>query len=276
MKNKFDIDALLSDALKSAEVPNPELIEKIKRIKEREDFVMKKSIIRHSFSYVAAVVLVLTLFCTTAFAAWYFLKPSEVADNFSDKALSAAFESETAININQSITSGDYIFTLLAIVSGEDITDNPTYSNGEIHNDRTYTVVVIEKKDGSMPNPQDIEYNEISFYISPYIKGLKPWQVNAHTMNGGYSETVVDGVMYRIIECDEVAMFADKGVYLGINTGAFYNSEAFFYDETTGTLTANPNFDGISLVFDLPLNKDFADPEKAEKYLGELLGEADN
>jgi len=116
----------------------------------------------------------------------------------------------------------------------------------------------------------DDEYGNPPFYVSPYIKGLEPWQVNAHTMNGGYSEMVVDGIMYRILDCDEIMMFADRGVYLGISTGSFYDSQAFIYDDQTGELKANPDYDGSSVVFDLPLDKKYADPERAEQYLNSL------
>ncbi|AFL98516.1 hypothetical protein Desde_0019 [Desulfitobacterium dehalogenans ATCC 51507] len=270
---KSNVDLLLRKALTSPEKPTPELIQKVKSQYVKEEPVLRKSTIRRSFSTVAAAAMALVIFATTAFAASYFLKPSDVANQLGDKTLSAAFDSPTAVNINQSITSGDYTFTLLGLVSGKDITDNPAYnSNGDILGDRTYTVVAIQKKDGSpMPTAQDENYP--TFYVSPYIKGLKPWQVNAHTLNGGYIENVVDGVMYRIIDCDEVAMFADRGLYLGVNTGSFYNSEAFNYDENTGMLTADPDFDGASVVFDLPIDKSMANPEKAQTYLDEVLGE---
>ncbi len=122
-----------------------------------------------------------------------------------------------------------------------------------------------------MPSMQDDEYGNMPFYVSPYIKGLKPWQVNAHTMNGGHSEMVIDGVMYRIIDCDEITMFADRGIYLGINTGSFYNSDAFIFNEETGELKSNPDYDGTSAVFDLPIDKSLANPEKSQQYLDTLL-----
>ncbi len=267
MKDKnCNMDALLQKSLSSSETPDPELVQKIKY--EFKEKTMKKSIIRRFFGTTAAAVLASVFITSTAFAAWYFLKPSEVADKFENRALSAAFNSDTAININASVTSGDYIFTLLAIVSGKDITSQPIY----ILSDRTYSIVAIQKSDGSpMPSMQDDEYGNMPFYVSPYIKGLKPWQVNAHTMNGGHSEMVIDGVMYRIIDCDEITMFADRGIYLGINTGSFYNSDAFIFNEETGELKSNPDYDGTSAVFDLPIDKSLANPEKSQQYLDTLL-----
>lgn len=274
MKNEnFNVDLLLRNALNCSETPEPELIQKVKKQNIKGDIILKKSTIKRSFRTVTAAAMVFVILATTAFAAWYFLKPSDVANQFGDKSLSAAFDGPNAININQSISSGDYTFTLLGIVSGKDITDNPTYnSNGDIMSERTYTVVAIQKKDGTpMPSVPDAEYENLPFYVSPYIKGLKPWHVNAHTMNGGYVESVVDGVMYRMIECDNVTMFADRGLYLGINSGRSFDKDAFYYDENTGVLTANSDFNGASVVFDLPINKKLADPEKAQEYLDEIL-----
>lgn len=272
MKNEeFDVDVLLKKALCSREEPPSELIEKVKHHYNEEEFVLRKSTIKRSFSTVAVAVISLLFVTTTAFSAWFFLKPSDVAKKFGDEKLSTAFDGETAVTINEAYTSGDYTFTLLAIMSGKDITDHQTYSNGEILSDRTYAVVAIAKADGEpMPTTMDEEYGNPSFYVSPYIKGLKPWQINANTMNGGYSETVVDGIMYRMVECDEVTMFADKGVYLGINTGSFFNSEAFIYNEETGELKANPDYSSSSVVFNLPIDKTLADPEKAKQYLESL------
>lgn len=275
-KNNINIDMLLKSAMSSMETPDPELVRKIKYKQIKEESILKKTTIKRSFSMVATVVMAFVLITTTAFAALHFLKSSEVADKFEDNALSAAFDSETAVNINESITSGNYTFTLLAVVSGKDITNHPIYYNGDIRSDRTYAVVAIRKADGSpMPATQDDSYGNPPFYVSPYVKGLKPWEVNANTMKGGHSEMVVDGVMYRILACDTITMFAGQGVYLGINTGSFYDSEAFIFDEVTGELKAKPDYDGSSVVFDLPIDKSLADTVRAEQYLSSLNAPAD-
>ena len=97
----------------------------------------------------AAIAAALVLaFAGTAFAAWLFLKPSEVAERFGNSALSAAFDSDTAVNINKSVTSGDYTFTLLAVVSGGDVSGMP-YFSADVRNDRTYAVVAIQNADGT-------------------------------------------------------------------------------------------------------------------------------
>ena len=249
-------------------VPNAALLYKTKRKMRKEEPIMLK----RSFSAVIAAVVIISLLATTAFAAWYFLKPSEVADKLEDSALSAAFKSENAININQSVTSGDYIFTLLAIVSGKDISDNSNYSNGELRSDRSYVVTAIQKTDGS-PMPTINDDNYTPFYISPYIRGQMPWMVNAHTLSGGASEIYEDGVLYRLVEFDNITMFADLGVYIGIIDGRFPNNQAFLVNEQTGELFINPDYDGTNILFELPIDESLADSERAQVFLDELLGD---
>jgi hypothetical protein len=138
----------------------------------------------------------------------------------------------------------------------------------EIHPDRTYAVVSIARQDGSkMPDTRDAEYCKVPFFVSPLVKGKKPWQANIASMNGGYSELVVDGVMYRVIECDGLEMFADRGLYLCISDTSFYSIKAFEYDEATGQVTPNKDYKGVNALFELPLNTGNADSERAEEYL---------
>jgi len=219
----------------------------------KELTVMKNTTFKRSFSAVAAACLVVVILATTAFAAWHFLRPSEVVDMTGDAALSAAFESESAININRSITTDKYIFTLLAVVSGEDITDHPIYnSTGEILRDRTYAVLAIQSADGSpMPLPMDDEF--ISFTVSPFIRGESPMIVNAFTMDAGSISIVDNGVMYMIADFTNVTMIADGSVYIGINTGVMMGDilDAFNFCEQTGEIVANPDFAGSSALFHL-------------------------
>lgn len=81
---------------------------------------------------------------------------------------------------------GGYTFTLLAVVAGKDIMDMPYYSES-MEDEQTYAVVAIQNADGSpMPSTQDANYGQELLFISPLVKGLQPWFINAVTMNGGY------------------------------------------------------------------------------------------
>ena len=113
------------------------------------------------------------------------------------------------------------------------------------------------------------------FYISPYINGQKPWLVNAHTLGGGAAEIFVDGIVYRLVEFDNITMFADHGVYIGISDGSFPNNQAFLVSEQTGEIHVNPDYNGINILFNLPIDPSLANPEKAQALLDELLGDMD-
>ncbi|SCG81650.1 hypothetical protein DW1_0029 [Proteiniborus sp. DW1] len=275
MKNGEKLDILLKRTLTPTVKPSETLNQKI--ISQLNTKVMGNDgnkLFRKRRIPVALVAALLILTLSAAvYATWNLLAPNQVAEHFGDKTLSDAFKSKDAIVINESIASGEYIFTLHGIVSGEGLSDFGS-SAEESHPDRTYAVVSIAKQDGSnMPDTQDEEYNATPFFISPLIKGQKPWLVNIATMNGGYSSFVIDGVMYRLIECDGVEMFADRGLYLCISTSTFYDINAFNYDEETGEVSVNNEYDGANALFGLPLDTSKADYEKAEAYLKELLKE---
>jgi hypothetical protein len=268
--NKTSTDFRLRQVLECSEQPSPELLKKVKNsIQQQEDYPMKNPI-KRGVSTVAVVVIAMLLVATTTFAAWQFLKPAEIARQVGDNALSAAFESATAININESITSGAYTFTLLALVSGEDITSLPYFSE-DVRSGRSYAVLAIQKADGSaMPANGDSAYGETPFFATPLVKGLKPWFINAATLNGAYSETVVEGVLYRLVECDDVSIFADRGLYFAVSTDVFYNRSAFLYDENTGVVVADPAYEGSSVVFGLPVDPALGDAALAAQVIESL------
>lgn len=142
----------------------------------------------------------------------------------------------------------------------------------EIKEDHTYTVVSIANEDKTpMPKTSSDDYGKVPFFVSPLIKGQVPWQVNAFTLGGGYSDIVKDGIMYRLLECDTVEMFADRGISLCISTGLSYDTQAFNWDEKTGEVAVNKNFKGANVLFDLPLDVKKADSKKADEYLKDMF-----
>ncbi|RNB69591.1 hypothetical protein [Brevibacillus panacihumi] len=270
-------ERMLRQALASPGEPEEKLNQSIlNRVEERNSM---NHVYRKRLSTGVMVAILTLVMSVTAIAATQFFSSDQVAVQLGEKILAKAFESSDAIEVNKSVDSGDYKFTLHGIVSGAGLKElNESNSTNEIHPERTYAVVSIARQDGRpMPKTSDPEYGEESFFISPLIKGLKPWQVNIASMRGGYSEVVLNGIQYRLIECDYVEMFADRGVYLAVSSGSpFYNSEAFAYNESTGEVTAKSDYDGVSLLMDLPLDKAKADPAKAEAYLKELLKEPES
>lgn len=260
-----EADILLKNALRSDFVPDCELDSRIiQKAEERESMGVKR--IRKI--PVLIIVCCALLFCSvTAFAAWRFLAPKDIAMEYGDKQLAEAFESEDAVLMEESQTYGDYTVTLLGTVSGRSITDFVTEGD-EVSPDRTYAVVAISRTDGtSMPDTSSNEYGRTPFLVSPLVQGLNPRKYNIVTMHGGYSEIIKYGIMYRMIECDNVEIFADRKVYLCVTNTVFYDNNAYVFNEDTGEITVNSEYDGMNLLFDLPLNKDKADKEAAGQYL---------
>jgi len=259
----YDVDLLLKEALSSTEIPPPELVEKVKCF-SKEEFDLKNTK-RRTFS-VAAIIMALILVPTSVFAAWHFLSPAEVANRLESPALAQAFRSDDALLINETKSQKGYDVTFLGIVSGEGLTE----LDSTVDKAKSYAVVAIAKQEGSMPDTSDEDYDSVPFFVSPLIKGQEPWLYNIASMGGGYSTCVVDGVMYRIIECDSLEMFADRGLQLIVSSTDFYSTEAYNYDKASGLVTPNPDFDGVNLVFDLPLDPKKGDYEKAQQYLDSL------
>ncbi len=134
-----------------------------------------------------------------------------------------------------------------------------------------YAAVAIERLDGtSMADTSDEQYAELRFFISPLIAGLKPWQYNIVSMNGGYTDIVEDGILYRLISCDDIALFADRELYLCISDTVFYDTNAYQYDENSGKISRNTEYDGINLLFSLPIDASKADRAAAAAYLERL------
>lgn len=221
-------------------------------IMKRKKFILKK---------VLLTAVIVSLIGTTVFSAVSFLSAREVANKVGDATLSKYFEKDEIIS--ETKTDGKYKATVLGITSGENISDFKS-SVWDVFPNRTYVSVAVEKSDGS-----EMTYDD-EILVTPLIQGLKPWQYNIVTMNGGYSAQIIDGVLYRIIECDNVEYFSDKNIYLAVTDSVFLNNTQYDFDEKTGKITENKEYDGTNILFDLKLDKSKADPKKAQEYLDKL------
>lgn len=278
-----NLDELLATALTPDVQPKHTLNEQILR-RAKEEAQMKEEMKngskkRGTWSTKRAVATamiaaaVLAVGGGTTYAAWRYLTPQEAAAELQDKKLMDAFSGEDAILVNETQTYGAYRSTLIGIVSGKELTDYATMVGGEVRADRSYWLLAIEHADGTpMPETGSPEYGKETFLTSPFVQGLEPWKYNIYTFGGGYSEFVQDGVMYRMAECDDLEVFADREVYLCLadeNSAGLIN-EAYNFDETTGKVSRNEAYDGCNALFTLPLDRAKADPEKAESYLRSL------
>ncbi len=281
---------ILQRALSPSEEPdfwlNQKIIDQMEEqimAQEQQSEVSRKKEMRKKRRPLAALVAV----CVLAFgslgvyAAWKYLTPGEVAAHVGDEKLAEAFQGEDAVYINETQSHGGYDATLLGVVSGKNLSGFEFFADGEYQADRTYCVTAIRNSDGSpIPDPRDAYDEEGNFvqeiecpdfFVSPLIQGCDPARFNIFLMDGGASWFVEDGVMYRICECDNVEIFADRTIYVAVISGSeFYDSDAYVYDGASGAIMRNENYGGLNALFVLPLDKSKADPAAAEEKIREI------
>lgn len=267
-----EMDELLRAALAPTKEPSDRLNDQIlRKVKEKKEMSGKGGYKRKVPAAVIAAACILILGSGTALAAYHYLSPAEVAAEGEDDTLKKAFLSDGAVYVNETQESGGYRVTLLGSVAGRHISDFISEENGVPQDDRMYTVVAIERADGvPMPETSSDAYGDIAFYASHYIRGLDPGRYGIMSMGGGYKDYVRDGILYRLLEMDNLEMFADRGIYVGVCSGTFYDAEAYHYAESTGEMSRNENYEGVNALFQLPVDKSKADPEAAARYLEEF------
>lgn len=237
-----------------------------------EDIMSEKRSYRQRSKVVAAVVCtVILLGSGSVYAANHYLNPSQIVDEISaDSALSKAFADKDAITINETQTSNGYDITLLGLVSGEKLgLYVPDETKKEVSDKHSYAALAISKSDGT-------KMSNRNFCVSPLINGEAFTDVNAATLNVGLSWFEKDGVIYELIECDNLEIFADRGVYLSLVDDFGDEVVAFRMDEATGKYHKVEDYAGTSALFTLPLDKDKADTVAADKFLVSLKREADS
>ncbi len=277
MKN--ELDKILKDALTPNEEPGFWINENLWR-RLREENTMKnkagtelavretKRRRRRKPALLLATVLLVALCSATVFAAWKFLSPGQVAEKAGYQELEKAFEGEDAVYVGETRSEAGFDVTLLGVVSGKNLAGQKMMAGQPIEDNCTYAVVAITHTDGTpMPETSEDAYGEEAFFITPLIRGLNPMEYNSFTMNGGYMDIVEEGVLYRIAECDNVEIFADRGLYLFVQGGTFPDIEAWNFDESLGSITENPDYEGLNILFELPIDKAKGDRAAAEEYL---------
>lgn len=267
-----DMDELLKQNLLSDCVPDESLNASILE-KAKETQTMKHKTFR-SGAAAAAAIAILAVGSVSAYAAYRYLTPSQVADEITDGgALAKAFESKDAVLVNETQKTAGYDITLMGLVSGKDLMPvAPEDSLDGISKEKTYAVLAIAKEDGSpMPGMQDDDYQ--IFCASALVKGKSFMDVNNGTLNAGAYAFEQDGVQYQILECDNLEIFANIGVYVGVVESFGQESHAFTMDKETGEYRVNESYDGMKALFTIPLDKSKADDAAAEKFFEEIEAE---
>lgn len=261
-----NMDYLIKKALAEKETPNTDLNRRI-LMKVKENNQMKKYLIKKSIATAACIGLA-ALSSVSVYAAYRYLNPSQVAEKVAtNSSIAQAFMSKDAVKINETQSSNGYNITLLGLVSGKNLAIHiPEENSQTLTSSHTYAVVAIERTDGLK-----IEYKD--FCISPLICGVDFMIANNATMNTFLTYFEQDGILYHLLECENLEIFADKGVQLGVVDNFGKETQAFYMDETTGVYQKQDGYQKTNALFTLPLDKTKADEIAAETYIQNLMKE---
>ena len=265
-KKPYELDVLLKGCLHTEEMPDDRLHQRIMQ-EWKEDTDMKKK--RSYKAAAAAIVCIGALSAVTVHAAMRFLTPDEAAEEMGYEEVADLFRGEGAIAVNETQNGKEYAFTLLGMTEGENLLSLDEEGN-TIEKDHFYAVMGISALDGSPLTKEEFWDSGEGYFISPLIQGLEPWRYNIAAMDGGYAEIETDGVVYRMIDCDSIACFADREIYLCVLDKTLYEKDAYDYDEQSSVIAPNPEYEGTNLLFRLPIPEEKADPDKAAQYIEEM------
>lgn len=208
----------------------------------------------------AAAAVALLVVSVSAALVW--LTPSQVAELHGQDLLAEAFEGPDAIEINETVETGDFAVTLMGLVSGEDL-DAMNPDPGNAH---TYAVLSVRRLDGE---PLDNETFDFGAYtMTPLVAGCSPTAVNSWTLNAGASGFAQDGLYYYLLDTESIEMFADRTVYMAFYEGGAPNNTIFTVNDD-GAIDFCDDFTGVHALFTLPLDPAKADPAAAEAFLEE-------
>lgn len=257
---------LLRRALAPSEKPSETINRRILQQASEEKRMRQHKTYRKLIPAAAAALMLAAGF--TAYAAWNYRNAGEIAGRIGDEKLSGAFAKEDAarnadgVSAAESQTYGGYTATFLGLLSGNALSDYAFTAGGKLHSDRTYCAVAIQRADGSA-----LSQGEEDFFVSPLIGGLNPALYNAASLFGSYAEFAEDGILYRLLECDNISYFADHALYLCVSDTAFYDGSLYRWDETSGTVTRNTDYQGLNALFTLHIDPALADPVKAQELI---------
>lgn len=229
-------------------------------LREKEYLLMKKRTVQ-KLAALAAVVALLSL---TAFAAVRWLTPAQVADQLGQPLLAQAFQSEDAVLLNETVQAGDYSVTLEGLVSGRGLTD----FGRETDENHTYAVVTLERTGGAVDETMVAESA-----FTTLVSGYEPCLVNNWTLGSSVIRFVQDGVLYCLLDVQNLALFADHTVYLAFSEGN--PSPDTFAMAEDGTIGFAGSYTGLQAMFTLPLDSSKADPEAAAALVETALALSD-
>ena len=200
------------------------------------------------------------LLAVSVSAAVLWLTPAQVADHHNQPLLAEAFDGPDAIEVNETVESGDFAITLLGLVSGA----NLDVKNQDLDTAHTYAVLALQRLDGTPLENETFEFTR--YTMTPLVAGCAPTAVNNWTLNATASGFDQDGVYYYLLDTASLEMFADHTVYMAFYEGMAPNNTIFTMAED-GSIAFCDDFTGVQALFTLPLDPAKADPAAADAFI---------
>lgn len=289
-----ELEQELYEALRPCEKPAPELDRRILNMYSEEVHSMKHNTFSKT-AVAAAMACVIAAGSLTVYAAYHYLTPSQIVEELGEKSngLQEAFEGSDAVRVNETQSVNGYDITLLGLASGKDlmgtlgaggaemeVDENGTFGgvslNGTSDQGRdvsgldgsmTYAALAIARTDGAAMTQDE------SKCVSPLIGGTDWMQVNNGTLDVGLHWFDKDGVVYELLECKNLEIFADRGVQIGVVDSFGDESRAFSMDEKTGVYSKKEGYDGTNALFSVPFDPAKADKAAADAVLADIARE---
>ena len=250
------LDELLYESLAPSHEPSEHLNRQVMR---RMD-MKRNTMVRRGLATAAAITCALLVGGTGVYAYNHFLQPSEIASEVSERnALAKAFESKSAIRVEETQQSGDYSITLLGIVSGKDLEPCVAGEVTGINKERSYAALAVTRIDGQPMGDDGVT-------VSPLIHGVDWQDVTLADLDATLHWFVRDGVAYELMECDSLDIFAQRGVQLGV-VDQFGDEARAFEMDASGVYQKKDGYHGTSALFSLPLDERKGDEAAVSAYL---------
>ena len=276
------LDDMLKHALTPKLEPDIELNRNIVS-KLKEDMPMKKIKQKKFITVAASCAVMLVIGSVSVYAAWKYMNPDQVIREIDSEEtkLAEAFNEKNAVYINETQSYGDYDVTLLGITNGENLTKYKFFSGdstvkavneenenyGQLTeglkelNDRSYILFAVENKKQKFQ-----DYSEFDNHIDvfPVVMGYDYWKSLGLFEDGSGSRSYLkDGVIYYMYECNNLEKYADHDIYMCVTDDVGLNEYNYHYDNDSGMIARNEEYEGLNALFSLPLDASKADPEEA-------------
>lgn len=223
--------------------------------KENEHMHLNKA---KKMAVLAAAAVALLAVSVSAVMLW--LTPAQVAQRHGQPLLAEAFAGEDAVEINETVKSGDFEITLLGLVSGE----NLDVKNQDLNTAHTYAVLALRSLDGTALENETFDFTR--YTMTPLVSGYSPAAVNNWTLDAGAAGFAQDGAYYYLLDTASVEMFADRTVYMAFYEGGAPSNSIFTVAED-GSIAFAADFEGVQALFTLPLDPAKADPAAADAFV---------